>query len=317
MYLRSTIWATRTIMHSATIAAIASFHINFSDREIPFRKHQTTPPLQLSITTIFKTKNVLFIFWFFFLVRESKGSTSDIFHSSSFILCTYMIPEFLLYLLHSLIALAFQGWFGGVFALNSTSGDGDVESQESSSLLSSTYRSARTTLGLDPSEPPPPSWMPQLSRTERLKGFVICMIVSLIFFALAFLIGLPMVVLAPTKFAISFTLGSISFMLSFAILEGPWEHFKRVFSSERLPFTVSYVFTIIGTLYCSLSWRNYLATVLFSCLQITALLWYVVSWCWMLHDIERIVILKHEQPTTGTLQHTYQVVRRVWNFSVD
>ena len=198
----------------------------------------------------------------------------------------------------SLITLAFQGWFGGVFASNSTSDD--VESQESSSLLSSTYRSARTTLGLDSSEPPPPSWMPQLSRTERLKGFVICMIVSLIFFALAFFIGLPMVVLAPTKFAISFTLGSISFMLSFAILEGPWEHFKRVFSSERLPFTVSYVFTIIGTLYCSLSWRNYLATVLFSCLQITALLWYVVSWCWMLHEHR-----ENSHTQTRTTNHRY------------
>ena len=142
--------------------------------------------------------------------------------------------------------------------------------------------------------------MPQLSRTERLKGFVICMIVSLIFFALAFFIGLPMVVLAPTKFAISFTLGSISFMLSFAILEGPWEHFKRVFSSERLPFTVSYVFTIIGTLYCSLSWRNYLATVLFSCLQITALLWYVVSWCWMLHEHR-----ENSHTQTRTTNHRY------------
>ena len=119
--------------------------------------------------------------------------------------------------------------------------------------------------------------MPRLSRSERLKGFVICMLISLLFFTLAFVIGLPMVVLSPTKFAISFTLGSISFMLSFAILEGIWEHLKRVFSSERLPFTLSYVLTIIGTLYCSLSWRNYLGTLLFSVLQITALLWYVAS----------------------------------------
>jgi hypothetical protein len=150
--------------------------------------------------------------------------------------------------------------------------------EESEGFLSSTYRAARSTVGLDPPEPPPPSWMPQLSRTERLKGFVICMSISLIFFVLAFVIGLPMVVLAPTKFAISFTLGSISFMLSFAILEGPWDHCKRVFSSERLPFTISYVLTIIGTLYCSLSWRNYLATVLFSGLQITALLWYAATY---------------------------------------
>ena len=61
------------------------------------------------------------------------------------------------------------------------------------------------------------------------------------------------------------------------IQEGLWDHCKRVFNSDRLPFTIAYVLTIIGTLYCSLSWRNYLGTVIFSGLQITALLWYAAT----------------------------------------
>ena len=36
----------------------------------------------------------------------------------------------------------------------------------------------------------------------------------------AFFVGLPMVLLAPTKFALSFTVGSLCFMLAFAVSRG-------------------------------------------------------------------------------------------------
>lgn len=175
------------------------------------------------------------------------------------------------------------GWLGGLWGGGGSSSaandgaDADMEeghtADESEGFLASTYRKAQTAAFGAP-EPPPPSWMPQLTRSERIKGFVVLIVVSLIFFFLAFFVGLPMVVLAPTKFALSFTLGSICFMLSFAVLEGPWEHLKRVCTYERLPFTTVYVGSIGLTLYCAVSWRNYLATVVFSVVQITALLWY-------------------------------------------
>lgn len=167
-----------------------------------------------------------------------------------------------------------SGWLSGLWGgSNKDAGYQDIESGEveSEGFLSSTYRRASSVIA---PEPEPPGWLPKLSRTERLKGFVVCIILSMVFFFLAFFIGLPMVVLAPSKFALSFTLGSICFMFSFAVLEGPWQHLKRVVSYDRLPFTLIYVGSIGATLYCAISWRNYLMTVACSAVQIAALLWY-------------------------------------------
>jgi len=166
-----------------------------------------------------------------------------------------------------------QGWLSGLWGGSASDAQyQDIEQGvESEGFLASTYRKASSVIA---PEPEPPGWLPKLSRTERLKGFVVCIILSLLFFALAFFVGLPMVVFAPAKFAFSFTLGSICFMVSFAVLEGPWQHLQRVFSYERLPFTLIYVGSIGATLYCSISIRNYFFTVASSAVQIAALLWY-------------------------------------------
>jgi hypothetical protein len=52
------------------------------------------------------------------------------------------------------------------------------------------------------------------------KVFCALLFLSALFFALAFFIGVPLLVTRPQKFAISFTMGSITFMGSFGILKG-------------------------------------------------------------------------------------------------
>ena len=42
-------------------------------------------------------------------------------------------------------------------------------------------------------------------------------------------------------------------MHSFSFLWGPWAHLVHLLSCERLPFTLGYLATAIGTLYCALS----------------------------------------------------------------
>ena len=42
---------------------------------------------------------------------------------------------------------------------------------------------------------------------------------SVVFFCLAFFVGLPMLVVRPHKFVLTFTLGSVLFMASFAMLK--------------------------------------------------------------------------------------------------
>jgi ABC-type amino acid transport system permease subunit len=59
-----------------------------------------------------------------------------------------------------------------------------------------------------------------LSYATRFKGFVVTLLLSLAFFLLAFFVGLPALLLRPHKFALCFTLGSLCFMASFALLRG-------------------------------------------------------------------------------------------------
>jgi len=116
-----------------------------------------------------------------------------------------------------------------------------------------------------------------LSRTERFKWFVTLLALGSFFFLLS-LVFLPMVLILPGKFAFSFTLGSLSVMSAFVLMQGFSQWAKEVFKRERLPFTVSYFGSIAGTLFSTMYLRNYIAIVLFSSLQMCALGWYFATY---------------------------------------
>ena len=54
--------------------------------------------------------------------------------------------------------------------------------------------------------------------------------------------------------------------------------FKHLASVERLPFSVSYGLSLVGTLYCSLVMGSYLLTLIFSIVQVVALSYFLVSY---------------------------------------
>ncbi|CEP09433.1 hypothetical protein [Parasitella parasitica] len=72
--------------------------------------------------------------------------------------------------------------------------------------------------------------------------------------------------------------GSILILVSVALLRGPLSHIKHMLSKERLPFTVSYVGSMILTLYAALGLRVLILTIVFAIIQIIALIWYVGSY---------------------------------------
>ena len=113
-----------------------------------------------------------------------------------------------------------------------------------------------------------------------LQVFCALLFLSALFFALAFFVGLPTITVRPQKFALSFTMGSVMFMLSFAVLKGPKEHLMSMLQRERLYFTTIYVGSILATLYLTFSYggiRGYAMVVAVSAVQIVALLWYLIS----------------------------------------
>ncbi|CAO3681637.1 unnamed protein product [Rhizopus stolonifer] len=114
----------------------------------------------------------------------------------------------------------------------------------------------------------------QLSQLERVMAFALCLALGIGCFCLSFFF-LPLFL---GKFAATFTLGSVLILLSVALLRGPWSHIQHMISMERLPFTLSYVGSMVLTLYAALGARNLILIIIFSALQIIALIWYVGSY---------------------------------------
>jgi len=119
--------------------------------------------------------------------------------------------------------------------------------------------------------------LPSLTRKQRILGFMICLVMGLLCMALAILY-IPVIVLKARKFAVLFSFGSLFFLSSFSMLWGPTNHLKHLINIDRLPFSITYVITLFGTIYYSIWIRSYFFTITFVLLQIGALVWYIVSY---------------------------------------
>ncbi|GAA5899645.1 hypothetical protein JCM6882_001174 [Rhodosporidiobolus microsporus] len=117
-----------------------------------------------------------------------------------------------------------------------------------------------------------------LSRWERFLGFLLCIGGATACFAVSFFIGLPMLAIKPRKFAVAFSLGSVLFMVGFAVLQGPLAHLKHIFTPDRLPFTLAYFGSLVATLFFALVKHSYLATLICGLIQLAALIFYFVSY---------------------------------------
>jgi len=120
-------------------------------------------------------------------------------------------------------------------------------------------------------------WLPSLSRTQRIIGFIVFVLMGLLCFTLS-TFYIPVLVLKARKFALLFTFGSLFIVLSFSVLWGPVSHMKHLFSTQRLPFTLTYFGSLFTTLYFALKVQSTPLTALFALIQVVALLWYVISY---------------------------------------
>jgi len=89
---------------------------------------------------------------------------------------------------------------------------------------------------------------------------------------------IPVIVFKSRKFVLLFSLGSVFFISSFALLWGVKKHLKHLFDPARLPFTLCYFSTLIATIYYAMIVKSVLFTLLFAALQILSLVWYIVSY---------------------------------------
>lgn len=121
-----------------------------------------------------------------------------------------------------------------------------------------------------------PSWF-ALSRWDRLLVFGVCLLGAAACFGLCFAI-LPLLALKPRKFAVLWSLGSLLFVISFGVLQGPVNYVVHLISPNRLPFTLAYFGSIIMTLVFSIGLKSALLTIFAAIIQVLAAIWYTVSY---------------------------------------
>ncbi|KAG7378417.1 Vesicle transport protein [Phytophthora pseudosyringae] len=112
--------------------------------------------------------------------------------------------------------------------------------------------------------------MPTMSWNTRFKYFVGMAMLGMLFFGMAS-IFLPLIMVQPSKFALSFTLGSICCMGAFAMLKGPAAYVAGLLQPNRLLLTSAYFVTLGCTLYSCLILGNYVFVVLSSVMQLMTL----------------------------------------------
>ncbi|PSS16063.1 Protein transport protein [Actinidia chinensis var. chinensis] len=113
---------------------------------------------------------------------------------------------------------------------------------------------------------------------KSLMYFGLLLATGAFFIFIAFTMFLPVMVLMPQKFAICFTIGCALIIGSFFALKGPKNQFEHMSSKERLPFTLGFLGTMVGTVYVSMVLHSYILSVFFSVLQVLALSYYAISY---------------------------------------
>lgn len=121
-----------------------------------------------------------------------------------------------------------------------------------------------------------PSWF-TLNRMEKLIGFACCLAASILCFVLCFFM-FPVLALRPRKFALLWTGGSVLFVLSFGILQGPAAYTRHLLSRDRILFTTIFFSSILLTLYSAAILKSVIATIISSIIEILAVLYYTLSY---------------------------------------
>ena len=112
---------------------------------------------------------------------------------------------------------------------------------------------------------------------ERIAWSMAFTFVSGLSLTLAFTIGIATIALFPAKFALCFSLFSISNICAVGALRGANQQIKHMLDPERLWVSCSLVGTILFTLWSALVKHSYFLTVLASIAQSLALLYYQLS----------------------------------------
>lgn len=115
-----------------------------------------------------------------------------------------------------------------------------------------------------------------ISRTRWMQ-FFIGLALGTVLMGLA-MFFLPVMILAPQKFSLLFTAGSLCFMGSFSVLKGHKKFMEHLLTKDKMPFTIAYFGSMIGTIWAAEYRQSYIMTLGFCIGQIIALAYFLVSY---------------------------------------
>lgn len=128
----------------------------------------------------------------------------------------------------------------------------------------------------NPTSSEEPLWF-RLSRLERIIGFGCCLAASILCFVLSFFL-FPVLALKPRKFGMLWSMGSLLFVLSFGILQGPASYTRHLLSRERFVFTIVFFGSVLLTMYTLVILKSTILTIFSSIIEIFAVLYYTISY---------------------------------------
>lgn len=108
--------------------------------------------------------------------------------------------------------------------------------------------------------------------------FTVFLAMGVFFIIVAFSVFLHVIAITPQKFAVCFTIGCGFVIGSFFALKGPKKQLAHMSSKERLPFTLGFIGSTVGTIYVSVVLHSYILSIFFSMLQVIALSYYGISY---------------------------------------
>lgn len=111
----------------------------------------------------------------------------------------------------------------------------------------------------------------------KLAQFIGIFFVGMMFISLSFTF-LPVLVISPQKFALLFAIGSLIVMGSLAFLKGPKALLTQLMQREKLPFSATYVVSLVGTLAATIILKSFILTAVFGLTQAVALMYFLASY---------------------------------------
>ena len=98
-----------------------------------------------------------------------------------------------------------------------------------------------------------------------------------IFFLFLSVWFLPFIIIAPRKCANLINAGSICIISSFAVLNGPYEFFKKLIQEKGLVF-VGYLGSLAATIYASMVLKSYILTIAAMAIEVVCLMSFMCSY---------------------------------------